>query len=89
MQQRPVQRVAAASCQAKFNSKAEVYGFLTVEVKAYLPPPDCVTIYWLKQLIAGERVRLVHEELLSSGVEVCPLRSDQIHGGATIQGTQD
>jgi len=41
-------KVATASYQAKFNSKHEVYTFLTVEVHAYLPPMDCVTIYWLK-----------------------------------------
>jgi hypothetical protein len=59
MQPQP-QKVSAKEFSAKFNSKYECYYFLSVECKAYLPPMDNVTIYWLKQLISGERVRHVH-----------------------------
>ena len=40
---------------AKFKSKGEVYYFLTVEVGAYLPPKDAISIYFLKDLITGKR----------------------------------
>jgi hypothetical protein len=49
-------RITTAAFQAKFNSKHECYFFLSVECKAYLPPIDNVTIYWLRQLISGQRV---------------------------------
>ena len=47
------QRVTTAEFAAKFRSKYEVYSFLTIDAMAYLPPPECCTIYWLKDLIRG------------------------------------
>ena len=41
----------------KFRSKAEVYRFLTVEVGMYLPKVQQVTIYFLKDLMAGTKKR--------------------------------
>ena len=41
-------RITMATFSAKFNSKQECYFFLSVECKAYLPPIDNTTIYWLK-----------------------------------------
>ena len=41
-------RVTTAEFAAKFRSKYEVYTFLAVDVGAYLPQPECVTIYFLK-----------------------------------------
>ena len=40
---------------SKFQSKRECYTFLTLDVKAYLPPYKNITIYFLKDLVSGER----------------------------------
>ena len=40
---------------AKFRSKNEVYQFLTVDVKAYLPKKDNVTMYYLKDICTGKK----------------------------------
>ena len=40
--------VSSSAFAAKFRSKREVYQFLTVDVKAYLPPLENVTTYFLK-----------------------------------------
>ena len=48
-------RVTTAEFSAKFRSKYEVYIFLTVDAKAYLPAPECVTIYFVKDLVRGVR----------------------------------
>ena len=57
-------QVTTAAFGAKFRSKrgkwpllndAEVFTFLTVDVKAYLPPMNTVTIYFLKDLITGTK----------------------------------
>ena len=47
------QRVTTAEFSAKFRSKYEVYQFLTIDAKAYLPAPECVTIYFLKDIVRG------------------------------------
>lgn len=41
--------------EAKFRTKGEVYRFLDVDVDAYLPPVDTVTIYFLRDLMTGRR----------------------------------
>ena len=57
-------QVTTAAFGAKFRSKrgkwpllndAEVFTFLTVDVKAYLPRMNTVTIYFLKDLITGAK----------------------------------
>ena len=47
--------MAAKTFSAKFRSKKEVWTFLTIEVGAYLPPYENVTIYHLKDLISGSK----------------------------------
>ena len=47
--------VLSQSFAAKFSSKKEVYNFLTREVKAYLPPPDCVHILFLRDIVQGKK----------------------------------
>ena len=47
--------VTAATFSSKFRSKREIYVFLTVDVKAYLPNCDNVTIYFVKDLVTGKR----------------------------------
>jgi hypothetical protein len=61
------QLVTSAAFAAKFRSKrgkydrdlltifAEVFTFLTVDVKAYLPAIHTVTVYFLKDLIEGKK----------------------------------
>ena len=48
-------RITTKEFAAKFRSKTEVYTFLTVDVGAYLPPPECLTIYFLKSLSMGHK----------------------------------
>ena len=43
-----VQTVTAAQFGARFRSKKEVFQFLTVELKAFLPAYNTVSIYFLK-----------------------------------------
>ena len=45
--------ITTAEFAAKFRSKYEVYQFLTIDALAYLPPPECVTMYFLKDLVRG------------------------------------
>ena len=59
--------VTSAAFSAKFRSKrgkynnslnfifVEVFTFLTVDVKAYLPPIHTLTVYFLKDLIEGKK----------------------------------
>ena len=51
------QKVTAAAFAAKFASKKECFNFLSVEVGAYLCSHDQLTIYFLRQLIAGQKKR--------------------------------
>ncbi len=48
-------KVTAATFAAKFNSKREIFVFLSVEVKAYLCGYDSLTIYFLKDLVSGKK----------------------------------
>ena len=48
-------RVTTTEFSAKFRSKNEVYTFLTIDVAAYLPAPECVTIYFCKDLVSGKK----------------------------------
>ena len=49
------QQMTAAQFAAKFSSKKEIYFFLTVECRAYLPPFENITIYYLKDLVDGRQ----------------------------------
>ncbi len=48
-------RVTTTEFAAKFRSKNEVYTFLSIDVAAYLPAPECVTIYFCKDLVSGKK----------------------------------
>ena len=52
---RQVQKIASASFSAKYKSKAEIFRFLTVDVKCYLPKYENITIYFLKDVIKGSK----------------------------------
>ena len=49
------ERITTKEFAAKFKSKSEVYSLLYLDVGAYLPASDCVTIYFLKDLITGKK----------------------------------
>ena len=49
--------VNAAEFASKYRKKNECYYFCTVDCKMYLPAYECVTQYFLKQLISGEKKR--------------------------------
>ena len=48
-------KITAKEFAAKFRSKSEVYKFITIDVNAYMPPHECVTIYFLKELVTGSK----------------------------------
>lgn len=50
---------------AKFRSKTEVYAFLSIDVSAYLPAKEAVTIYHLKDLITGKKKCKYYFRLIS------------------------
>ena len=54
-EQQPAVGISAPAFGAKYRSKKECYNFLTVECKFYLPPYDTITIYFLKDLITGNK----------------------------------
>ena len=56
----PNQQITTAEFSAKFRSKYEVYQFMTIDAKAYLPAPENVTIYFLKDLIRGAKNCKLH-----------------------------
>ena len=45
--------ITAADFAAKYRSKRECYNFLTLECKAFLCHPDCLTGYHLRDLMMG------------------------------------
>ena len=47
--------ITTSEFSAKFRSKYEVYQFLTIDALAFLPAPECCTIYFLKDLVAGKK----------------------------------
>ena len=52
-QARGKQQVTATAFAAKYKSKREIFNFLTMDVKAYLPSYDTISIYFLKDLVSG------------------------------------
>jgi hypothetical protein len=49
------QRVLASEFSARANSKYEIYQFLSIDAEIYLPKCNHVTIYFLKEVISGEK----------------------------------
>lgn len=47
--------MASKTFSAKFRSKREVWNFLAIDVGAYLPPYETITIYHMKDLVAGKK----------------------------------
>ena len=51
-------KISSKEFSAKYRSKREIYNFLATDVGVYLPHYDNVTIYFLKDLMAGEKKTL-------------------------------
>jgi hypothetical protein len=49
------QMILASEFASKAKSKREIYVFLSINVMAYLPDYETVTIYFLKDLISGKK----------------------------------
>jgi hypothetical protein len=49
------QMILASEFGAKAKSKREIYVFLSINVMAYLPDYETVTIYFLKEIICGTK----------------------------------
>ena len=47
------ERISVQEFAARYQSKVEVYNFLTQEVKAYCPPKDTVTAWHLRDMAMG------------------------------------
>jgi hypothetical protein len=49
------QMILASEFASKAKSKREIYVFLSINVMAYLPEYETVTIYFLKDIICGKK----------------------------------
>ena len=49
------QRVLASEFSARANSKYEIYQFLGIDAEIYLPKVNHITIYFMKDIISGEK----------------------------------
>ena len=70
--------MTALAFASKYKSKREVYNFLAVEVKAYLPPYDTLTIYFLKDLVDGTKKSKKTRHFITSLISFIVLKSDAI-----------
>ena len=51
-------RISSKEFAAKYWSKREIYNFLASDVGVFLQPYDNITIYFLKDLMAGRKKML-------------------------------
>jgi hypothetical protein len=56
-------RITAKDFASKMRNKQEVYHFLTHEVGAYLPSYDTVTVWHMRDLVSGKRLRIKAKEI--------------------------
>ena len=61
--QQQITRIHPASFSAKYKSKREVWRFLTSEAGVYLPAYEVVTIYHMRDLVAGKRKLIKTDEV--------------------------
>ena len=54
-QEQPKTSVSSKEFAAKYRSKREIYNFLATDVGIFLPPYDNITIYFLKELMNGQK----------------------------------
>ena len=50
-------KVTTKEFESKFRSKNEVYLLITLDLGAHMPSPECVTIYFLKDIAIGKKKR--------------------------------
>jgi len=55
IQQQQLEQISLKEFCAKFSTKAEVYRFITTEVRAYMPPYQAVTIWHLKDVASSKK----------------------------------
>ena len=55
-------QITATEFAAKFQSKREVYRFLSSDVKAYLPNYEAVTVWHLRDLASGKKKLIKNED---------------------------
>ena len=53
----PVQRIPIKEIHAKYSTKYELYRFLASRNNVYLPHHRHVTIYFLKDVLSGKKMR--------------------------------
>lgn len=63
---------------AKYRSKREVYTFLTIDGNAYLYAFDTLTVYFLRDLVAGKKKCKCVEQLTSTVVNADSVRYLQV-----------
>lgn len=54
-QSQRLERINIHELQEKASSKREVYNFLSLECEAYLPKPDTINIFFLKQIMRATK----------------------------------
>ena len=60
--------INAASFGAKYASKREAYRFLTSEAHIYLPAYETVTIFHMRDIVAGRRRMIKQEDVKVTSV---------------------
>jgi hypothetical protein len=61
-----LKRMTTSEFSAKFRSKNEVFAFLSIDVEAYLPSKESVTIYFLKDIVNGNKKCKYCRQLITS-----------------------
>ena len=49
------QQISAQIFGSRFKSKAEIYRFITLELQAYLPSQNVITLYFISDLLSGKK----------------------------------
>ena len=49
------QKITAAAFSARYRSKREIWMFLAVQLRAYLPTYSTITTYFMKDIIASKK----------------------------------
>jgi hypothetical protein len=57
-------RVNVNELSAKMKSKKELYNFLLQDCQAYLPPLHSTNVYFLKQIMKGEKEVIIEKQFL-------------------------
>ena len=53
----------AAKVKIKYRAKCELYNFLSKNLNYYLPVHRAMTIYWMKDLMAGRKKGKLHRSI--------------------------